>query len=102
MSNVCKKPFTISSANGTMMFTEGQTVSAEIAKMYPQFMEGYIEPKPLAHDPTLPIKLTKVQADKMSEERLNAWIRQYHGGNVPQEKMDKAALVELVLDLQQR
>lgn len=101
MATVYKK-FGISSASGTIMFGEGQEVTAEIAKMYPQFMEGYTpSKKEVAHDPTLPAKLTRTSAGKMTTARLEAWVLQYYPGNAPEGKLSQEELVELVMALQE-
>jgi len=97
---IVKKPFTITSAHGTMLYSEGQSVGKEIADKFPQFMEGYKDKEVKPHNPNLPIKVSETQAGKMTEASLLAWIEQYHPHDVPKEKVDKATLVNLVVELQ--
>lgn len=99
---ICKKAFSITSSSGSIMYAEGQAVSAEIARMFPQFMDGYEEPKPIPHDPSLPMKLSKAQAEKMTLDKLEAWIKQYHPGSLPAQKVERAVLIELILSLQEQ
>lgn len=97
---IARVAFTITGENGTTMFTEGQPVPADIAEKYPHFMVGYTQPKAVKHDPTLPAKLSKAAAEKMTDDRLMAWLRQYHTSAVPTAKLDHAALVALVMEQQ--
>jgi len=98
---IAKKSFTMTSATGTFMFEEGQHVSDEIAKMFPMFMVGSVESEEVKHDPTLPEKLTKAQAEKMSDAKLLAWVKQFRKGSVPSAKLERQAMIELVLSLQE-
>ena len=97
---IARVAFTITSEGGSTMFSEGQPVPAEIAAKYPHFMVGHVPAKAEKHDPTLPIKLSKATAEKMTDERLLAWVKQYHPNSVPAAKVDHAALVALVVELQ--
>ena len=97
---IVARQFTISGEGGTAIYPEGHTVSEDIAKRFPQFMEGYVAPKTVPHNPNLPQKLSKTAAAKLSEEELMQWIRQYHPGSVPSGKPEKAELAALVMQLQ--
>lgn len=97
---IARVAFTITSEGGSTMFSEGQPVPAEIAAKYPHFMVGHVPAEAAKHDPTLPIKLSKATAEKMTDERLLAWVKQYHPNSVPAAKVDHAALVALVVELQ--
>jgi len=99
---IVKKRFVIVSASGSMSFTEGQGVSEDIAKRFPQYIVGRKTDKPKKHDPSLPQKLKKSVANKMPEETLLAWIEQYYPASVPKELMEKADLITLVMDLQEK
>ena len=97
---IARVPFTITGAGGTIMYTEGQPVPAEVAKAFPHFMEGYNVPKTPAHDPSLPQVLSKLVAEKMPKPRLIAWFKQYYPGRLTDENMDQAKMVELAMEVQ--
>lgn len=98
--SIARVSFSITGANGSVIYGEGSTVPAEIAAKYPKFIDGYKPPKPPKHDPTLPMKLSSSMAKSWTMDRLTAWIVQYHPAKVPTTALDKTALVELVMELQ--
>ncbi|MDR2056571.1 MAG: hypothetical protein LBQ10_12010 [Desulfovibrio sp.] len=98
---IVKKTFTVMGGGGTAIYHAGAAVGEDIAARFPRFMEGYGGPaSAVRHNPKLPMKLNKKEADKLSEADLIQWIMQYHPGNVPPDKTDKAELVDIVLRLQ--
>jgi hypothetical protein len=83
---------------GTAIYREGMSVSEDIAKAYPQFIEGHKEAK-VKHDPSLSPKLTGKEIAGMSEAKLRQWIAQFFPAAMPARDADKASLVELVTGL---
>lgn len=98
---IVRKTFVISSATGSSRFTEGMEVAADIAKLFPQFMVGFAVPQQKPHDPTLPEKLTRAAAEKLKDERLEAWVEQYYPSQVPSGKLKREDLLDLVVALQE-
>ena len=98
--SIARVDFTITSAGGTVMYTEGQPLPVEVAKRFPQYVVGYTVPKAPAHDPSLPQKLTKLMAEKMEKLRLIAWFKQYYPGRLTDETMDQGKMVELAMEVQ--
>lgn len=92
---IVQKSFAMTTEKGTTIYRAGQSVSEDIAKNYPRFMQGHEEAE-AGHNPELPVKLSRKKIASMSEEDLLQWLRQYHPGAVPAEEADKAALTEIV------
>ena len=97
---IVKRTFSVTGNAGTVIYREGTAVPDELGKKYPHFMAGW-KKEAVKHDPTLPARLTKKDIEKMDEATLLRWVSQFHPGSAP-EKADKAALVELVNELNGR
>ena len=92
--------FSITSASGSMIFLEGQDVPRDIAKSYPEHIEGTAEVQDAyVHNPNLKEKMTAAEAAALSYKDLVQWIRQFRSGSMPAGKPSKEDLVLLVQSL---
>lgn len=89
--------FSITSASGSMIFLEGQDVPGDIAKSYPEHIEGTAEVQDAyVHNPNLKEKMTAAEAAALSYKDLVQWIRQFRPGSMPAGKPKQEDLVILV------
>lgn len=95
-----KKGFAITGAGGSVIFVEGQAVPEEIAKAYPQFIDGLAEvKKAVPHNPNLKAKPSKKEIAKMSEDDMRQWIQQFHPSSLPDGGAKKDELAEIIVSL---
>lgn len=92
--------FTITSTSGSMIFLEGQEVPADVAKLYPDHIEGTaIDQEKHVHNPNLKEKMSAAEAAALSYKELLQWIRQFRPGSMPAGKPKQEELVILVQSL---